>query len=108
MWKKILVPILMLVVMVTIRTTLAASTKSDNSSSEESEDQCRILFEAKPPQYQIQLIVFEETMVEAFVKCRQCGSKCPVSLRLVQTSLFSCAEPNANDLEERIFLIYII
>ena len=30
-----------------------------------------------------------------------------VILGLVQTSLFSCVEPNANELEQRILLIYI-
>ena len=30
-----------------------------------------------------------------------------VELSLVQTSLFSCAKPNAYELEQRIFLIYI-
>ena len=60
-----------------------------------------ILHEGKPPQKQIKRVIFEDAILKAFGSCRQCGSKCILSLtNQVGSSCYiaiSCIVDNRHD-----------
>ena len=77
----------------------AVSTESETDSSEDEieKDQRIVLQQGKTPQQQIKLIVFEEAIIQAFRKCRQCGSNCTISLEsLVGSSCYICVSCPVN------------
>ena len=77
----------------------AVSTESETDSSEDEieKDQRIVLQQGKTPQQQVKLIVFEEAIIQAFRKCRQCGSNCTISLEsLVGSSCYICVSCPVN------------
>jgi hypothetical protein len=40
-----------------------------------------VLSQGKPPEKQMKFVVFEEAVIQAFLKCKQCGTKCTVALK---------------------------
>ena len=67
----------------------AVSTESDSMTEEESEAVEYVLSQGKPPQKQMKFLVFEESIMQAFGTCIQCGSRCTVTLKHTTGSLFS-------------------
>jgi hypothetical protein len=59
----------------------AVSTESDSMTEEESEAVEYVLSQGKPPQKQMKFLVFEESIMQAFGTCIQCGSRCTVTLK---------------------------
>ena len=77
----------------------AVSTESETDSSEDEieKDQRIVLQKGKTPQQQVKLIVFKEAIIQAFRKCRQCGSNCTISLEsLVGSSCYICVSCPVN------------
>lgn len=52
----------------------------------------------KPPQKQKKFVVFEEAIMEAFSTCRQCSSRCTVTLNHHTWSLCSISVTCINDM----------
>ena len=77
---------------------VSSSTESDESSEEDPDfDKRTVLVEAKPPQDQIKFIVFEESILDVFGRCVQCGSKCVVTAENQIGSCFKiCIACSAN------------
>lgn len=63
-----------------VETEQAEGASTDSEESCDESDERTILREGKPPQDQIKLIVFEEAILHVLGKCRQCGSKCIVTM----------------------------
>ena len=73
-----------------------AQIKMSSTESEEGSDKDvpmrRIPVEGRPPKDQFKFLVFEEAVVRAFGKCRQCTSECTVSIEsLIGSSCRICS-----------------